>query len=148
MTVSSALSDRAALWGDLLGDYGYGPGVPSRPPLSTNELVVVAKRPGYEPVEPVLVEIRETWQDGPDPQELGLVQHGCHLRISSWHAQIANGETGAERLDVDRRKPSHLIIHRHPLGAVNGVREPAAPLIHPDKWVEHIEHLIADFYLF
>jgi hypothetical protein len=52
--------------------------------------------------------------------------------------------TGADRLDVDRRKPRELMVHRHPLGEPNDSRVPAAPLVAPERWIEHVEALILD----
>ena len=116
--------------------------------MSSNELVIVAVRPEYAEVRPVLFEVREAWAAGRDLHDLGLEDHGCFLVASSWHAQIgsASGDLGAERLDVDRRKDRSHIVHRHPLGQPNQVRVPAASLRHPEAWVAHVEELIADYY--
>lgn len=149
MSVVSALSDRIVMWRTLLcDDFGYSEAAPSRPRWSANELVIVAARPEFPPIEPVRFEIRETWLPGADPDGLQLQSHGCHLAVSSWHAQIleASGDLGAERLDVDRRKPPEEMIHRHPFGASNQVREPAVPLKHPEAWVVHVEEIIATHY--
>jgi hypothetical protein len=39
-----------------------------------------------------------------------------------------------------------LIVHRHPLGEPNHVRLPAAPLRHPNAWVQQLEELLAAHY--
>jgi excisionase family DNA binding protein len=83
---------------------------------------------------------------GADPDGLGLEQHGCHLAGSSWHAQLLPGEDGAERMDVDRFKPSELIIHRHPFGSRNDVRESAGDLPAPEAWVQDVETIAAEHY--
>jgi hypothetical protein len=148
MSVESALANRYALWHRVLcDDFGYEEVAPVRPPRSENELVIRAVRPPFEPVEAVAIDVRETWLPGDDP-DLGLALHGCFLTISSWHAQvnIETGTAGAERLDVDRNKSPGVRIHRHPLGESNDVREPAAPLKHPDAWVQHLEEVIAQYY--
>lgn len=148
MSVESALADRYSLWLQLLcEDFGYEAEASARPPRSRDELVIRAVRPGLYPAEPVSVEVRETWQMGPD-FELGIELHGCFLRAASWHAQIVadQGDEGSERLDVDRNKSSDLWVHRHPLGQPNDVRDPAAPLKHPDAWVKHLEDLVAEHY--
>jgi hypothetical protein len=79
-------------------------------------------------VQPVVVEIHEAWRPGNDP-ELGLVMYGCFLTVASWHAQVVPGagDIGAERSDVNRRKPVKLRVHIHPLGSQNDVRLSAAP---------------------
>lgn len=149
MTIRSVLAERYALWFQLLcEDYGYEEASPARPTRSANELAFRAVRPPFDPVEAVTVDIREVWVPGNDPTALGLQLHGCFLFASSWHAQVVPGagDRGAERLDVDRSKEHRLWVHRHPLGASNGVRVPAAPLRHPASWVEHLEDAIAAQY--
>jgi hypothetical protein len=148
MSVESALADRYSLWRQLLcEDFGYQEQAPGRLPRSRNEFVLRAVRPGFLPVEPVTVEIRETWRIGTDSW-LGIDLHGCFLLAASWHAQVVagQGDEGSERLDVDRTKSQELWVHRHPLGEPNQIREPAAPLKHPDAWVQHVEELIAEHY--
>jgi hypothetical protein len=80
---------------------------------------------------------------GTDPDGLGLEDEGCHLQGSSWNAQI-NGERpeDAERLDVDRSKPRRLIIHRHPYGRSNEVREPARQIAAPERWLQEVEEIV------
>jgi hypothetical protein len=56
------------------------------------------------------------------------------------------GEEGAERLDVDRCKPSELIIHRHPFGSPNDERKPAGGLRAPEAWVQDVESISAERY--
>lgn len=148
MSVKSALADRYSLWLRLLcEDFGYQEQALGRSPRSGNEFVLRAVRPGFGPVHPVTVEIHETWRTGSD-SEFGIDLHGCFLLAASWHAQVVagRGDEGSERLDVDRTKGSGLRVHRHPLGEPNHVREPAAPLKHPDAWVQHLEELIAERY--
>ena len=90
-----------------------------------------------------MIDVAELWAAGDDPDGLGTEEEGCYLRAASWHAQIeAPGDTGAERLDLDRTKPRALMIHRHPFGEPNAVRRPAAGLLVPARWLEHVEGLI------
>lgn len=93
------------------------------------------------------MDIRETWLPG-DDRDLGITLHDCFLFSASWHAQVARdaGAVGAERLDVERSKSAALVVHRHPLGEPNDVRQPAAPLRHPQAWVTALEEVIADYY--
>ena len=93
-----------------------------------------------------IIEVVEKWTEGPDPDGLGLEQHGCHLEASSWHAQLGPGEQGAERMDVDRRKPADLILHRHPFGSPNDEREPERDMDAPEAWITHVEGLSANLY--
>jgi hypothetical protein len=60
----------------------------------------------------VVIHVAETWIEGSDPDGLGFEQHGCYSGGSGWHAQLEAGERGAERLDVDRTKPTEPIMHR------------------------------------
>ena len=71
---------------------------------------------------------------------------GTHLEASSWHAQLGPGEQGAERMDVDRRKPADLILHRHPFGSPNDEREPERDMDAPEAWITHVEGLSANLY--
>jgi hypothetical protein len=120
----------------LIADFGYEEDVPAKAPLAS-ELALRAVRPRFGAAPAIAIDIRESWLPGTDPA-LGLDLDGCWLLVSSWHAQIEplNGERGAERLDVDRRKTPELWVHRHPLGQPKGIRVPAAPLMHPDAWVQ------------
>ncbi len=148
MSLESALTDRYALWHQVLCDlFGYEAATPTRPPRTRNELAFRAVRPARGRIQPVGVDIRETWLPGADP-DLGITLHDCFLFSASWHAQVAPdaGPTGAERLDVERDKPAELVVHRHPLGEPNDVRQPAAPLRHPQAWVTAVEEAIAAYY--
>ena len=148
MSIESALTDRYALWHTLLvADFGYEEAEPSRPPLSDSDLALRAVRPPFGAAPAIAIDVWERWLMGADPT-LGLDVDGCWLMGSGWHAQIApaDGDRGAERLDVDRRKKPSLWVHRHPLGQPNRVRLPAAPLIHPDAWVQHVEGVILGQY--
>jgi hypothetical protein len=149
MSIASVLDDRYALWfGLLVNDFGYDEAPLSRPPRSSSELAIRAIRPRSGQVEAVVLDIREGWVLGSD-SVLGIEDDDCMLEVSSWNAQVmadSGDGTGAERLDVDRRKPKSLWVHRHPFGEVNDRREPAAPLRHPAAWLEHVEIVIAEHY--
>ena len=142
MSIASALRSRSALWHDVLDAFGYEPADP-RPGAGAAELRVRAVRPVIYGGPAAVIDVAELWAAGDDPDGLGTEEEGCHLRAASWHAQIkAPGDTGAERLDLDRTKPRALMIHRHPFGEPNAVRRPAAGLLVPARWLEHVEGLI------
>lgn len=144
MSIASALRSRSALWHDVLDAFGYELADP-RPGAGAAELRVRAVRPVRYGGPAAVIDVAELWAVGGDPDGLGVEGEGCHLRAASWHAQIeAIGDAGAERLDLDRTKPSALIIHRHPLGQPNSVRHPASGLLVPARWLEHVEGLIYD----
>jgi len=84
---------------------------------------------------------------GSDPDGLRLETEGCYMHGSSWNAQI-DGEQpeDAERLDVDRSKPRRLMIHRHPYGYCNDVREPAEHLAAPERWFQEVEEIVFQRY--
>ncbi|MCC6831900.1 MAG: hypothetical protein IT200_11195 [Thermoleophilia bacterium] len=142
MSVGSVLRDRAARWCAEITAYGYVLQEPTRQAELPGELLVRAVRPQTYGGPPAVVDVREIWVSGPDPDGLGLDQDGCHLLVGQWHAQITAGDVGAMRLDVDRGKPFTLAIHLHPYGQPNQVREPAAPLGSPEAWLERVETVI------
>lgn len=143
MTIDSVLRERVARWSDELDGYGYALAPPGRMATQLGELVVSARRPTTYAGPSAKLEVRELWLPGADPDGLGLEAHGCYLLVASWHAQIfETGDIGAERLDVDRRKPAELVVHRHPLGEPNARREPAATLSAPEAWIERVEAII------
>lgn len=147
MAVPSALRDRFTRWCDELDAYGYEFAAPKRTARSGGEFVIGARRPTTYGGPAVVIEIKELWSPGGDPHGLGLELHGCFLHRGSWHAQFfSTGAVGAERLDVDRRKESALIIHRHPLGQPNDKRVPAAPLASPERWLEEVETCVDGVY--
>jgi len=142
VTPRSAARERTALWCELLQDWGYDLKlIASGPGLAPGEVRLKARRPEDLGV-PVTVEIWEVWLEGVDPDGLSETLHGCHRHAQSWHAQLPPGdEQAAERLDLDRRKPKRLYVHRHPLGEPNDERVPSS-LVHPDAWLEQVEHLV------
>ena len=143
MTIASVLRERTTRWRDELDGYGYVPSDAARPASRLGELMVSAARPTTYGGPAARLDIRELWLPGRDPDGLGFEAQGCHLHVASWHAQILDrGTEGAERLDVDRRKPTDLFVHRHPFGEPNERRVPAAPLVAPERWIEEIELLI------
>lgn len=144
MSLASALRNRSALWHDLLDTFGYG-FVDPRPGAGPGELRVRAVRPVAYGGPAAVIDVTELWVAGGDPDALAIEEEGCHPRAVSWHAQIdAASGVGAERLDFDRTKPRTLKIHRHPFGKPNEVRLPAAGLMVPARWLEHVEGLIYD----
>lgn len=144
MSIGSAVQDRTARWCDELDGYGYALEAPGRRAAALGQVTLRAARPRTYGGPGVVVDVGETWALGSDPDGLGLELHGCFLLVSGWHVQIAPGDAGAQRLDVDRRKPGGLAIHLHPYGRPNSVRVPAAPLGSPESWLEDVENLIFD----
>jgi hypothetical protein len=138
------LRNRSALWHEVFDAFGYRLS-DSRPGAGPGELRVRAVRPASYGGPAAVIDVTEFWAAGADPDALGVEAEGCHLRAVSWHAQVeATGDVGAERLDLDRTKPRALGIHRHPLGEPNEVRLPAAGLMVPARWLEHVEEVIYD----
>jgi hypothetical protein len=138
----SLLIHRTALWAGVFELHGYLVGQRGRAaPLG--ELSLRARRPApYREVSAVL-DVHELWLPGPDPDGLGLEAEGCYLYGGSWNAQLGGARAeDAERLDVDRAKPRELLLHRHPFGSPNEVREPVAVLPAPERWVLEIEELV------
>ncbi len=134
-------------WSLELSGYGYELLAPGREPASAGEFVLRARRPTHYGGPPAMIDVRELWVPGADPGGLGLEQHGCHLEVGGWHAQLRAGEEiGAMRLDVDRRKKPELVVHEHPFGRPNHVRVPAAPLVSPERWIHEVEVVIADLH--
>lgn len=60
-----------------------------------------------------------------------------------WNAQI-DGEQpeDADRLDVDRSKPTGLMVHRHPHGHPNAARRSARHLAAPERWLQEVEEIV------
>jgi hypothetical protein len=142
MTLKSALDDRYARWLNELYDWGYRLEDPL-PPAGANQIAIRARREETLGDPGVVVDIRETWLSGSDPDGLSLTQHGCYLDHAAWHAQFASpGPAWAERLDVDRSKDTALKIHRHPLGTPNNVRLTEPRLLAPAAWLDRVEGLV------
>jgi hypothetical protein len=126
VSIESVVSNRVVRWRDLFAAHGYVLGGPISALASGGEVQIRARRPRTYGGPNVAIDIREAWGDGSDPDRLGLNEDDCFLNASSWNAQIAKGEEGTHRLDVDRRKSRGLMIHLHPFGEPNEVRVPAA----------------------
>jgi hypothetical protein len=142
MTVSSVLDDRYARWANELFDWGYVAEKPPRP-CEYRQIRLRAVRSREFGPPAIGIDIHELWLPGSDPHALGTDHHGCHLHHSGWSAQIGGpSEEDTERHDVDREKPKHLIIHRHPIGQPNKVRQPAA-LLQPEAWLAGIDEIVA-----
>lgn len=47
---------------------------------------------------------------------------------------------------MDRSKPRSLIIHRHPYGQANEIREPARRLAAPERWLQEVEEIVYQRY--
>jgi hypothetical protein len=135
MTLESIVNARIALWSDVLFDYGYNP--VRADALPGGFTLRATRRVEFE--EPrVAITVAETWQRGPDPERLRPTEHGCHLLVCSWHAQITGGDAGAERLDIDPTKPVRLRVHAHPFGQTNASRVPTRSVA-VERWLEIVE---------
>lgn len=145
MTVATALAHRVAQWCDLLDQHGYDL-VYAEAILSVGALRICAKRRALHGGPAVTIYILEVLVAGFDPQRLAPIVDGFHIRRSSWHAQIGGPrDVDAERLDLDRSKPPHLVRHRHPHGHPNTRREPTTKST-PAAWLAHVETTAASFY--
>jgi hypothetical protein len=147
VTVHSLLTNRIVRWGGVIDLHGYLVEPPDRAMTQLGEFALRARRPARYGDPNVLLDVREVWLPGPDPDGLGLKAEGCYMRGSSWNAQV-DGERpeDAERLDVDRSKPRRLIIHSHPYGQPNEVREPAQHLAAPERWLQEVEEIVFQRY--
>lgn len=135
MTLESIVNARIALFSEVLFDYGYDP---VQADASSRGLALRAVR-RVEFEEPrVAITVAETWQRGTDPENLRPTEHGCHLLVCSWHAQITTGDVGAERLDIDPAKPAELRVHAHPFGQPNAARVPTR-FMTVERWLEIVE---------
>jgi hypothetical protein len=130
-------------WGRVIDLHGYLVEPAGRAMTQLGELTLRARRPASYGDPNVLLDVRELWLPGSDPDGLGLEAEGCYLLGGSWNAQI-DGERpeDAERLDVDRSKPRGLMIHNHPYGRPNQAREPAPRLAAPERWLQEVEEIV------
>lgn len=147
MTIHRLLTNRIVRWGRVIDLHGYLVEAPDRAITQLGEFALRARRPALYGDPSVLLDVRELWLPGPDPDGLRLEAEGCHMRGGSWNAQV-DGERpeDAERLDVDRSKPRRLIIHNHPYGQPNAVREPAQRLTAPERWLQEVEEIVFQGY--
>jgi hypothetical protein len=148
MNVQRLHTNRIVRWSRVIDFHGYlleAP--PDRAITQLGEIALRARRPALYGAPNVLLDVRELWLPGPDPDGLRLEDEGCHIQGSSWNAQI-DGERpeDAERLDVDRSKPRRLIIHSHPYGQPNEVREPAQRMTAPERWLQEVEEIVYQRY--
>lgn len=143
MTIHSLLTNRIVRWGRVIDLHGYLVEAPGRAMGQLGECALRARRPTTYGDPSVLLDVHELWLPGPDPDGLRLEAEGCYMQASSWNAQIdGQRPEDAERLDVDRSKPRRLIIHRHPHGQPNEIREPAQRLAAPERWLQEIEEIV------
>lgn len=144
MTVhATLLTHRAVRWTGIFELHGYLVEQPQRVAAQLGEFSLRARRPAPYGEVSVVLDIYELWVPGHDPDGLRLEAEGCHLYGGSWNAQIGGGRPeDAERLDVDRAKQRELLIHRHPFGLPNEVRERVPVLPAPERWVLEIEELV------
>jgi hypothetical protein len=146
MNVSVLLTNRVVRWCRVLDLYGYEVNMPIQVHTRQRELVLRAHRPTLHGDPTVLVDVSELWSPGKDPHALGLKDKGCYLQGASWNAQIGgNRPEDAERLDVDRSKSRQLVVHRHPYGRPNAVRQPS-PFPSPERWLQDVEEIIFKHY--
>jgi hypothetical protein len=142
MTVRSLFVHRTALWVEVFELHGYLVEQRARAAL-LGELSLRARRPTLYGEVSAVLDVHELWVPGQDPDGLRLEAEGCCLYGGSWHAQLGGTRPeDAERLDVDRAKPRELLIHRHPFGQPNEVREHVLVLPAPERWVLEVEELV------
>jgi hypothetical protein len=147
VTIHSLLTTRAARWSRVIDLHGYVLDQPDRALTKLGQIALRARRPAPYGDPNVVLDVRELWLPGSDPDDLGLEAEGCHMHGSSWNAQVdGNLPEDAERLDVDRSKPGRLMIHRHPYGEPNEVRVPAKHLAAPERWVQEVEEIVFQRY--
>jgi hypothetical protein len=135
MTLESIVDARITLFSEVLFDYGYNP---VKADASPGGFTLRAVRRAEFKEPRVAITVAETWQRGPDPEKLRPTDHGCHLLMCSWHAQITTGDVGAERLDIDPVKPAALRVHAHPFGQPNAWRVPTR-FMTVERWLEIVE---------
>lgn len=143
MTVRSLLTHRTVRWIGVFELHGYLIERSERVAAQLGELSLRARRPALYGEVSAVLDVYELWVPGPDPDGLRLEAEGCHLYGGSWNAQLGGARPeDAERLDVDRAKQRDLLIHRHPFGQPNMVREQVPVLPAPERWVLEIEELL------
>ena len=135
MTLESIVNARITLFSEVLFDYGYNP-VQADASLGGLALRAVRRAAFEEPR--VAITVAESWQRGADPEKLRPTEHGCHLLVCSWHAQITTGDVGAESLDIDPTKPAKLRVHAHPFGQPNALRLPTR-FMTVEQWLKIVE---------
>jgi hypothetical protein len=144
MPLEDLLTNRLYRWLDLLERYAYDVDAVQ---LTVDSVAIRARRSTAYGDPPVLLDVVERWIHGSDPGGRGLERDGCVLSAAAWHAQFEGDlPEHAERLDVDPAKTPDLLIHRHPYGRRNDVREPVEVMPPPERWVQEIEQAIADHY--
>lgn len=147
MTIHSLLTNRIVRWGRVVDLHGYLLEPVDRAMTQLGEIALRARRPALYGDPGVVLDIRELWLPRPDPDGLRLEAQGCHMQGGSWNAQIdGKRPEDAERLDVDRSKPRDLIVHRHPYGQPNKVREPAQRITSPERWFQEVEEIVFERY--
>jgi hypothetical protein len=143
MTLGTTLAQRAATWCMVLDNYGYELVLTPRVDLVVGVLSLRARRSMIYGGPATTIDALERWRHGRDPDAQAPTIDDHYLFRASWHAQIGgNDNAHAERLDIDRRKPSRLMRHRHPYGSPNAVRE-ATLIATPAAWLAHVETVIA-----
>lgn len=136
------LTNRIVRWCRALDLYGYIVETPVRINVQLEEVVLRARRPALYGDPTVLLDVRELWHPGKDHDDLSLDAEGHYIRGASYNAQIEGDQPeNAERLDVDRSKSRSLIVHRHPYGQPNSVREPTR-FLSPERWLQDIEEIV------
>lgn len=145
MTISDALTHTVGVWRHVLEKHVY-----DLTAIDTIDQAGVlrlrAERPAWYGGPATIVNVYEVWDAGPDPDSLMPTIAGHHLARGSWHAQIGGADAvHAYRVDVDRAKPTPLMLHCHPHGHTNSVREPTA-ISTPAAWMWAVEEVVATLY--
>jgi hypothetical protein len=144
LNTSGVITHRIVRWCTILDLHGYLVELPVSVEEQPDQFVLRARRPIPYGDPTVVLDIGELWSPRVELHGLGLEADNCYLLRASWNAQIGGrGPEHTERLDVDHSKPRHLIVHRHPYSQAGDVREPSAPLMAPEHWLQEVEQIVS-----
>lgn len=156
VALNQILRARADLWGTAFANFQWQPLVATideRTMALRADLALDGLR--------CMASIREVWLDltdlarhSGDARTIPVQRGGYYLEDASWHAQLVLGRhgTGAFRLDIDRTKgrprartndpllpcddgPLAGVVHVHPFGCPDHVRQRRDGLCTPEAWL-------------
>ena len=143
MSRESIVKHRIGLWVPLLQAYGWE--VDTLAAAGPHGRFEIQARRQYSST-PLSATITEVWFHGRrDPDRLFSSEQGCYLHSLTWHAQfgVSGHAEDALRYDVSRKKPPELMVHEHPIGKKNDVRERLPRLGTPEDWLVRVEEFLA-----
>jgi hypothetical protein len=151
--VPRALSARLSVWQDAFDRLGYEPAQMeaeerTSPGGDTRWLLLAhaARSRTYGGVA-ASIDVREEWQAEAAAQRGLPSVGGWHLQQATYHAQVGGSDPSrAERIDVDPRGGPHPLIHRHPYGRPNDVREPLEGVPPPAQLLNRVEEIVISAY--